>query len=357
MNILLILSHSIEEYDQLKLLASLGYDAWSLGGYIDPHSPHDPKRPAVPEATQHPELKAVVDSLGQRDNIAAAAEDIPAPILDWLGDDGAIIIHHYLDKRLVPQWKRLRDWKRGAPGRRIIFRSVGQSVEDTERFIAPMRAEGLERVCYSPKEVNIPRFSGMDALIRFYKDPAEYGPWIGDVPAVINITQHLYQRSLENDGTLKPTGKEWTNFAFWREATIGLPAIPSGPGSEALPDGTGTLPYEDMKRLLQRAQAYLYTGTQPASYTLGLIEAMMTGIPVVSIGPTWMQAFPYGPDLFEGHEIARYGGPTPVDAHDALYRLLKDPEHRAAESEWARARAVELFGRDKIAAEWKAYLG
>jgi ATP-dependent Clp protease ATP-binding subunit ClpC len=33
------------------------------------------------------------------------------------------------------------------------------------------------------------------------------------------------------------------------------------------------------------------------------VVAMMTGIPVVSIGPLWMDVFPYGPDLFEGHDL------------------------------------------------------
>jgi hypothetical protein len=67
-----------------------------------------------------------------------------------------------------------------------------------------------------------------------------------------------------------------------------------------------------MRDYLRRIRAYLYTGTQPASYTLGLIEAMMTGVPVVSIGPdhmTWQR------DLFEGHELARIrlvGRPRPT---------------------------------------------
>jgi hypothetical protein len=80
----------------------------------------------------------------------------------------------------------------------------------------------------------------------------------------------------------------------------GLPRTFAGPHSEKI-GGLGALPYDEMRDYLRRIRAYLYTGTQPASYTLGLIEAMMTGVPVVSIGPdhmTWQR------DLFEGHEIA-----------------------------------------------------
>ena len=76
---------------------------------------------------------------------------MPDAILDWLGDDGIIIYHHYLD-RLFGQWDRIKDWMRGSSQRRVIWRSVGQSVEWNERQAAPFRKDGLERVAYSPRK-------------------------------------------------------------------------------------------------------------------------------------------------------------------------------------------------------------
>src|SRR3990167_8331695 len=181
MNVLLCLSHSIEEFDQLHLLHSLGYGVFSIGGYIDPAHPHDPKRPALPDVPFHPGLKAAVDALGTPDNLAAAQERIPDAILDWLGDDGAIIFLHNL-ARLFSQWPRLSMWRGGAPGRRLIWRTVCQSVEANERHAAPFRSDGLEIVRYSPKERNIPSYAGEDALIRFYKDPADWYGWTGKDP-------------------------------------------------------------------------------------------------------------------------------------------------------------------------------
>ena len=344
MNILLILSHAVEEYDQLRLLTSLGYDCFSLGGYIDPAHPHDPKRPPLPEAPYHPDLRAAVDGLGVENNIGAAAENIPDAILDWLGDDGAIIAHHYLDKRIVPQWPRLRDWKRDASGRRIIWRSVGQSVEHNERMMAPLRAEGLERVAYSPKEANIPGYAGHDVLIRFYKDPAEYGGWTGEDEVVLLFGQDIVQRG------------RWTNWPFAAAATDGLPVRLIGSGSEEY-GGMGQVSAEELRLQLRRCRVHLYTGTQPASYTLGLIEAMMVGVPVVSIGPKWMDIFPYGPALFEGHEITGDWYDDPARARAELSVYLEDVACAQADSEHARDNALELFGRDVIGAQWKAFLG
>lgn len=334
MNILLLLAHAIEEHDQLKLLSGLGYDVFSIGGYIDPRNPHDPKRSALPDVPFHPELKAVVDNLGTADNLRAAKDRIPDELIDWAD---TIIVHHYEHTWIVGNWNRIKH-------KRVIWRTVGQSVENNERLMTPYRKAGLEIVRYSPKERNIPGYAGEDALIRFYKDPAEWNGWIGDEAKVINFAQGLFQR------------EPYTNYRFWELATKELPREAMGPGSEAI-GGRGEQSPAEMLDSLRHARCYLYTGTQPASYTLGLIEAMMVGIPVVSIGPTWMRVFPYGPDLFEGHEIVDVWPTEPADANTMLRHWLDWPESAAVISRMQRARAIELFGKDTIAAQWADYLG
>jgi glycosyltransferase involved in cell wall biosynthesis len=340
--ILLCLSHSIEEYDQLRLLSSLGHEVVSLGGYIDPRHPHDPKRPAL-DIPYFPEVQTAVDAIGSDDNLGAAQSYIPDAILDWLGDDGVIIYHHYLD-RLYGQWERIRDWKLGSPRRRIIWRSVGQSVENNERQAAPYRAEGLERVAYSPREAAIPGYTGHDALIRFYKDPDDYGGWTGEGQYVLGFGQHFVQRD------------RWTNYPWFASATEGLPVRLVGPGSEEY-DGTGEVSFERLRQELRLARVYCYTGTQPASYTLGLIEAMMTGTPIVSIGPRWFDIFaPYGPEMFEGLDIVGVGGDDPHAARDILTLYLNNPDAAVLNGIAMRRRAVELFGMDTIREQWADFL-
>ena len=103
---------------------------------------------------------------------------------------------------------------------------------------------------------------------------------------------------------------------------------------------------------LRHLRCYLYTGTTPASYTLGLIEAMMAGVPVVSIGPkAWA-----GPDLlFEGHEIATFQAPTPEMA-DSLLRGLVHSIHDPA-SDFTSRMAIKWFGIDTIGPQWREFLG
>jgi len=188
-------------------------------------------------------VKDAVDGIGAPDNLAAAQELIPDAVLDWAD---TIIYHHYLH-RLYGQWPRIADWLRGDPNRRVIWRTVGQSVDGNERDAQQFHREGMEIVRYSPKERNIPNFAGQDALIRFYKDPDEWYGWTGEDAVVGNVTQQLLQRD------------PYTNFGFWRDATEGLPTLPAGPGSNAI-GGLGSLDYHEMQAYLRRIRCYLYTG-------------------------------------------------------------------------------------------------
>lgn len=327
----------------VKLLHGLGYEVASLGGYIDPSHPHDSKRPALPDVPCHEVVKTAVDEQDTPDNLGAAQANIPDAILEWLGATGVIIFHHYLE-RLFGQWEHLREWR--AAGGRVIWRTVGQSTTDNEVRAVPFREEGLEIVRYSPKEHGIPGFAGEDALIRFYKEPDEWCDWAGTGEFVANITQSLLRRH------------PWTNAEFYLQATEGLLAYPAGPESEQLPGGLGVLSYEYMQQYLRDARCYLYTGTQPASYTLGLLEALMTGVPTVSIGPECMTIFPYGPDLFEGADLCKpFSTSDPHTARGWLAAMLQKPEVAAQVSQHTRHRAMLEFGVEPVGKAWKAYLG
>lgn len=342
--IVLCLSHSVEEAMQLDLLTSLGYEVFSIGGYIEPAHPHADLRGPV-DAPFYPELKQAVDDLGTPDNLTAAQERIPDAILDWLGDDGAIVYHHK-EERAWGDWPRLLDWKRGNAGRRVIWRTVGQSVSNNERQARPYRMAGCERVAYSPREANIPDYSGHDALIRFWGEQDDE-PWTGEDALVINIAQHLRQR------------EPFTNWSFWDSATRDLPRCAMGPGSDAI-GGPGPLSHAALRKALHRSRAFVFCGSQPASYTLALIEALHAGIPVVSIGPQWMRVRYTDHDaqeLFEGHEIAPLWSDDPNAVHHMLRRLLDEPEHAAEISRLSRVIARDLFDRATVGAQWKAYLG
>lgn len=326
-----MLAHSIAEYDDLRMLTDLGYNVFSIGAYTNPWLPGDDKRPPVHQAAFQSALAEAVDKAG---GTMEAKERIPDLILDWAD---VIICHHYLDQWVADQWERIKH-------KRVIWRTCGQSDPRLEQRMAPLRRQGLQIVRYSPAEADtfapVGTWAGQDALIRFGKYLTDYPDWEPtSEPYVANVTQHMVDRG------------EHCGLSWYVQATAGLKAAPAGPGSEKLPGGVGGLDYGAMLTYLARSGAYVYTGTVPASYTLGLIEALAVGMPIVSIGPgAWR-----GPDdLFEGHKMAHDFTDDPKLARASLAGFLEDAR---AGKRYSKLDALELFDIRNVGPQWRQFLG
>ena len=352
MNILLLASHAIAEYDDLRMLSDLGYDVFCPGGYADPQ--HPTEAPATKEAGMGPlrpglplPYRRDLDALCtiqrelHRDEsdkwaIDWAKKDLHPDLVDWAD---AIIVHHFPERWIAGQWKNIRH-------KRVIWRTCGQSGPDLEETMAHYAKLGMQIVRYSPKERNLEKygvFAGEDAMIRFGKYPADWYGWTGEDAVVGNLTQSMTDRA------------EHTGYRFWREATEGLPTRPAGGGSEDLPNGVGLLSYDGMREYLRRIRVYYYTGTAPASYTLALIEAMMTGTPVISIGHEAL--WPVYRDLFEADDGLVPFSPDPVKAREFMRDLLNDRDRAVPVGEGCRRRALDLFSIEKVGPQWLDFLG
>jgi hypothetical protein len=342
-NLLILGSHSVLEYDDLRLFSRLGYNVFQPGGYADPRQGND-MRPGVPEAPYHPELAQLV--IEQRERHAGDPDAYP--VIDWGKADlhpkliewaDIIMVNCFPESWIIGQWARIRE-------KRVVWRTIGQSDPSKERLLQPFHAQGLQIVRYSPAEKRafepLGVFAGEDAMIRFAKDPADYGPWIGDVEKVGNLAQH---------STVPHQRDPFINWPFVLEATQGLPTDFVGVNAETV--GGRSLAWDDLRDWLRHIRCMIYTGTQPASYTLGLMEAMLTGTPVVSIGPErmWM------PDLFEAHEINGEGFDDPSKAWAECSFLLQYPEFAASYGERTRRRAIDLFSYDTVGPQWLDFLG
>ena len=339
--ILLLASHAVAEYDDVRMFHDLGYEIFAPGGYEDPSSEGEGIRPPLPQVPYYADL-------AERCQRQRSLYGEPGPAIDWakarIHDDiidwaDAIIVHHFVDRWVGAQWDRIRH-------KRVIWRTCGQSNPELEDYMRQF--DGLEIVRYSPREqAHFERrgsFAGQDALIRFGKYPSDYGPWTGESVTVGNLTQDM------------PARGHAVGYPYWLQATAGLPTMPAGKGSETMPGGIGALSYELMLAYLRSQRVYLYTGTTPASYTLGLIEAMLSGVPVVSIdAASWGEGWD-GADLFEGDAIAGYAPPTVADTRNLLATILNQPDLALTVSRQARDRAISLFGIEQVGAQWRAFL-
>lgn len=360
MRILLLASHAVAEYDDIRMFTDLGHDVFCPGGYQNPRESGEGLRPSIPNAAYHPELIEACEQV-RRENgdpgqfIDWAKAKLHPDVLDWAD---VIICHHFPEQWLAAPWSTMRH-------KRVIWRTCGQSDPTLETVMAELREDGLQIVRYSPAEEGyfktVGSFAGQDALIRFGKYPDDYGPWIGDRLAVGNLTQDMVARG------------DACGYDEWTRLTAQYVTAPAGQGSEALPGGLGKLDYPEMLAYLASLRAYLYTGTRYASYTLGLIEAMLSGVPVI---PVHKFVFGQAHALYEADEIVGFPNIDWPMTQVELARLMNHDHARmdcphpricdATEGEKAayavqrsasgRARAIELFDVATVGQQWQEFL-
>ena len=327
LNILYLPCHSILEYDQYKLWTEMGHNVFSMGSYINPHEPHDNKRPPIMEGKYDDHLVGV-SAVYSKDNLHPD-----------LVDPFDIVIVDHIDSWISNNWELIKNKK-------VVLRTIGQNTSANEFRIQPFREQGLKIVRYSPKEENITLYNGSDAMIRFYKDPREYGDWNGEINQVMTIGQSIKRRG------------EFCNYDIFSKVTEGLPRVVYGSENQDLPEWAGQLSYESMKQKLKDYRLFFYTGTQPASYTLTLIEAMMTGIPIVAIGKQLGNSlFNAEQDTYEVSEIIQNGVSGFVSDDISELRqycdmLLSDHALAKRIGEAGRKRAIELFDKKMIKKQW-----
>lgn len=332
MNILMLSCHAILEYDELKLFEELGHDYFSIGAYINPKKPHVDKRPAL-NGTFHEHMASIAmvhNQYNLHDKQVAWAD---------------VIIAMHIPEFITSNWEVFKKHKK-----RVVWRTIGQSVESIEAKLKPYRDEGLEIVRYSPIESRIPGYIGHDAIIRFYKDPEEFKQWTPKTDELITFSQNMKSRGA------------FCNYDAFHAVAQGMNAHVYGPGNEDSDLNGGQLSYEELKRKMQESGVYFYAGTHPASYTLNFMEAWMTGIPIVSVGSQLGNSADFNQDTFEVPALLQNGlfGFVSDDIEQLriyVNQLIKDPKFAQNISRQARTEAIRIFGKDIIKKQWKEFLG
>jgi hypothetical protein len=336
MRILYLSCHSILEYDEVKLFTEMGHEVFSLGSYVNPLTPHDPKRPAV-DAKPNEYLLNV--------DLQSSKENLHDRLIEWT--DVVMIMHR--SDWVLSNWERIKH-------KRVILRTIGQNQPQTELELSIPRSQGLQIVRYSPEEDKIAGYVGGDAIIRFYKDPDEFTGYNGHIPAVLSVGQSMKERNM------------FCGYDIFMRASEGLHRNLYGTQSKN-PDLSpmddplwrGQLSFEDLKKAYQNHRVYFYTGTYPASYTLNFMEAMMTGIPIVAIGRDLANLKIFDMDSYEVDKIIENGVNGFVSNDIEVLRsnlnyLIENPGKAKEIGQRGRERAIELFGKENIRKQWEDFL-
>lgn len=336
MKVLYMSAHEILEHDEISLFKELGHEVFSPGAYVCPENKGDGDlRPSL-QMDYNPEIVEKYHQIGS----TCAGDDAKYHLTKEFVDYFDIVVAMHIPRFIKDNWEVMKH-------KVVIWRTIGQSLANIENEMRSYRERGMKIVRYSPMEETIPGYLGGDAMIRFYKDPEEYKDWNGDKCEVVTLAQSMRERGTH------------CNYFLFERATRGLPRALYGRANEAAGDlWKGQLTYPAMKQMLQDNRCYFYTGTHPASYTLNFMEAFMTGIPVVAIGPKHGNAeyFP-GHKLYEVHKFIQNGVNGFVSDDERVLKeycslLLRDKKTAAAVGAGGRTTAIDLFGKEKIRQQW-----
>jgi len=332
MRILYLSCHSILEYEDIKLFTELGHEVLSQGAYKFPLSSADNLRPPIPEAYRNEELRPLLH--------LTWGSPIPQPLIDWC----ELIYILGVETWLPTNWERIKH-------KHVVWRSIGQAVDNTEKVIAKYRPEGLKVVRYSPFESRISGYAGGDVIIRFYKDQDEYKGWNGSLRQVITVAQSMQKRG------------RFLKYNLFDQATTGFPRKLYGTSNEDTGElWGGVLSYEELKQVLRDNRVFFYTCTWPAPYTMAFQEAWMTGIPVVAIGRALADFRGFGLSNLEievpsfiNNGVNGFTSDSIPELRNYVSQLLEDHSLAKRIGEEGRKSAIELFGKEKIKREWEQF--
>lgn len=340
MKILYLSCHEILEFDEVRLFHEMGHEVFSPGAYVCPDNKGDQgMRPSIPGLKYDPEIA----SMWAKHDAVHPSVDGKSYLTKEIVDKFDVVIVMHIPDWISKNWEVMKH-------KTVIWRTIGQSLASTEQQLAPYRNQGLKVVRYSPRETNIPGFIGQDALIRFYKDPNDYKDWNGKKKNVVTFAQHMEARASH------------CNYNLFESATRPFSRKLFGPGNNQPGFGMGKVPYSQLLQEMRDNRVYFYTGTHPASYTLNFMEAWMTAIPIVAIGPQHGNSAAWrNHNLYEIQDLIQNGvngfvsdDPRMLTSH--IQMLMNSDSLAQTISEEGRKSAIRHFGKDMISRAWDAYL-
>jgi hypothetical protein len=334
LKILCVSVHPVLEYDEIELFEELGHEVFTLGFFFHRTTAGN-LRPPLEESEWHRQCKREFTATGCErltNNVQWSVTTEFCSLFD------VIIVHHNYHF-IVANWDRIRS-------KPVVWRTIGQELHWAEDAMRPYRERGVKIVRWSPEEKFIERYIGEDAVIRAAKNPADWGEWTGERDRILTFNNNFRARG------------SGMSFDFYHECMQGLPCDLYGLNNDDVPGWRGTADPNQQRALLCSHRLAFVTGTYPAPYTLGFIEAWMTGIPVVHVGRKRFTRGTRG--AYEIDQLITNGesGFLVEEAEEAraiFNILLSDIDLCRHVSIKGRAAAIKNFGRQVAQVNWNEF--
>jgi len=340
MKILYLSCHIVLEFDEFRILNQLGCDVTIIGGYINPKNPHVDTRPPL-DINSNLERREKINNLYNTNLKKGISSEWCSFTLnkDVVDDYDVIYVMHRLDW-IEKNWNIIKN-------KIVILRTIGQNLDNNELELKKYVDAGVKVLRYSPKERDLKNYAGEHGLIRFLKYKSDFKIRENKHDCVISFGQNVNQRG------------NWCGSSIIESVAKTVPFKLYGPNNEFYSFWGGRLSYEQQLEKYATNACYLYTGTFPAQYTLNFIEALMSGIPIVSIGKELsqklIQPYPFEvPYILD--EIDGYYYDDVNDIIKKLRELIDDKDHNQRISQKQIELATNMFSVEKNINQWNTFL-
>ena len=229
-----------------------------------------------------------------------------------------------------------------APALPFILHLNGQFNARHDDLLAHVADTGGQVVAYAREQAEV--FDPTMPVIHFGRDPDEWCGWRGDEDTVVYACNAVLRRAEACQYDTFIRSRPPRRWVLMGKENDGL-------GSH------GTRSYADYQAQMRRGKAFFNLGTVPASYTLTVVEAAMTGMPVLTEDyehPADCGAYAVPRLLGAGcvvyreataHKVARFLG-------DGWYARRR----RERIGREARAAALKHFAQPTIDAHWREFM-
>jgi glycosyltransferase involved in cell wall biosynthesis len=258
--------HSVLEYDEVRMFHKLGHRIFSPSAYYNPQS-SDYLRQGIDGLIYDQDDVEMYKIIEKNCKEGTTGKDYLTK--EFVNRFDIIFVMDLADRWIINQWDVLKD-------KIVIWRTIGQSNQEKELRIKNLKSKfsNLKIARYSPTENTINNYAGEDCIIRFGKRPNEYFGWNGKNKQMISICQSMKSRS------------DACSWHIFKQLAEKFPSTLYGLSNEENEYWIGKkVSTVELMNALRDNVAYFYGGTKPANYTLNFIEAWMTGIPIIAIGP------------------------------------------------------------------------
>lgn len=330
------------------MLSDLGIEWFSTGIYL---RPDNPLRALVTRGIFNRSVDQKYLNLFEKSNPGyVPLENAIVRVPSALVQDFDVVWVTHTFPNIEHSWNSFR-------GKPVIWRTYNQQEPSWEAKAGNYVKKGLKIVRMGHTESRRPTFAGQDEVIRAWVDSSIFCDWSGSSPTILTFHNRFDARlSSAMNGCTRA-------YLDLRRSMPDHQFELYGFGNENSPVSLGTLDFDQQVQMYKLKSIYLSLNSESAAYTNSFMEALMTGIPVVTFGSTVSDSRS-SPELRGSYEVPDLvkNGKEAIVSDDLvelgyyIKELMSNSQLRESIGHSGRQRALQLFNKIDISNQWWDFL-